>query len=126
MHGYGCGDKGLCGYLWARSTIFNLAGVEALLVGVFHAGKDSCATESHRVDGTLIVEQHSVCDDLESTIVFTFGAKRFQFFHDLLCYRPTDLQNLLRFFILACQFAELPNQRSHAGLDLSLSDHYLD
>ena len=52
-------------YLWTCSPILDLAGVQALLVGVFHAGKDSRAAESHWVDGTLIVEQHPVCDDLE-------------------------------------------------------------
>lgn len=52
-------------YLWTCSTILDLAGVEALLVGVFHAGKDSSAAEAHRVNGTLVMEQHSVCDDLE-------------------------------------------------------------
>lgn len=52
--------------LWTCSPILDLAGVEALLVGVFHTGKDSCAAETHWVDGTLIVEQHPVCDDLGS------------------------------------------------------------
>lgn len=56
----------VCVYLWTCSPIFDLAGVEALLVRVFHAGKDSCAAEAHWVDGILIMEQHSVCDDLES------------------------------------------------------------
>lgn len=54
-------------YLWTCSPILDLAGVEALLVRIFHAGKDSSAAESHWVDGTLIVEQHPVCDDLESS-----------------------------------------------------------
>lgn len=63
----------LCVYLWPCSSILDLAGVEALLVGVFHAGKDAGATEAHRVDGTLIMEQHSVCDDLEGSQMFTLG-----------------------------------------------------
>lgn len=62
----------LCVYLWACSPILDLAGVEALLVGAFHAGKDSCAAEAHWVDGTLVMEQHSVCDDLESSQIFGF------------------------------------------------------
>lgn len=60
-------------YLWACSPILDLAGIEALLVWVFHAGKDSCAAEAHWVDGALIMEQHPVCDDLESGQKFAFG-----------------------------------------------------
>lgn len=52
--------------LWACSPVLDLAGVEALLLGVFHAGKDARAAEAHWVDGTLVMKQHSVCDDLES------------------------------------------------------------
>lgn len=63
-----------CVHLWTCSPILDLAGVEALLVGVFHAGKDSCAAESHWVDGTLIVEQHPVCDDLEIGQTVAFGS----------------------------------------------------
>lgn len=62
----------VCVYLWTRSPIFDLAGVEALLVGVFHAGKDSRAAEAHWVDGTLVMEQHSVCDDLEKSPKLAF------------------------------------------------------
>lgn len=51
-------------YLRTCNPILDLAGVEALLVGVFHAGKHSSAAETHWVDGALIVEQHPVCDDL--------------------------------------------------------------
>ena len=50
-----------------------MAGVEALLVGVFHASKDTSAAEAHWVDGTLIMEQHSVCDDLERSQKFAFS-----------------------------------------------------
>ncbi len=59
-------------YLWTCSSILDLAGVQALLVGVFHAGKDSRAAEAHRVDGTLIMEQHPVCDDLRSSVLYFF------------------------------------------------------
>lgn len=51
-------------YLWTRPPIFDLAGVQALLLRVFHAGKDPRAAKTHWVDGTLIMEQHPVCDDL--------------------------------------------------------------
>lgn len=50
-----------------------MAGVEALLVWVFHASKDTSAAEAHWVDGTLIMEQHSVCDDLERSQKFAFS-----------------------------------------------------
>lgn len=51
-------------YLRTCNPVLDLAGVEALLVGVLHAGKHSRATETHWVDGALIVEQHPVRDDL--------------------------------------------------------------
>lgn len=63
----------VCVYLWTCSHILDLAGVEALLVRVFHAGKDSGAAEAHRVDGTLIMEQHPVCDYLESRQKLALG-----------------------------------------------------
>lgn len=53
-------------YLRPGSHILDLAGIQALLVGALHAGKDPSAAEARRVDGTLVVEQHSVRDDLES------------------------------------------------------------
>lgn len=52
-------------HLRPRSTILDLAGVETLLVVVLHAGEHPCATEAHRIDGALLVERHSVCDDLK-------------------------------------------------------------
>lgn len=51
-------------YLRTCSTILDLAGVETLLVEVLHAGEHARATEAHWIDGTLLVERHSVCDDL--------------------------------------------------------------
>lgn len=51
-------------YLRTCTPVLDLAGVEALLVGDFHAGKHSSAAETHWVDGALIVEQHPVRDDL--------------------------------------------------------------
>lgn len=60
-------------YLWTCSSILDLAGVEALLVRIFHAGKDPCAAEAHWVDDTLVMEQHSVCDDLKSSQKFAFS-----------------------------------------------------
>lgn len=52
-------------YLRTCSTILDLAGVETLLIKVLHAGEHPCATEAHWIDGTLLVEGHSVCDDLK-------------------------------------------------------------
>lgn len=52
-------------YLWATTPVLNLAGVEALLIRALHAGEEACATETHWVDGTLVMEQHPVCDNLE-------------------------------------------------------------
>lgn len=57
----------VCVYLWTCSSILDLAGVEALLLRIFHACKDSCAAEAHWVDGTFVMEQDSVCDDLTSS-----------------------------------------------------------
>lgn len=51
-------------YLWTCAPVLDLAGVEALLVWVFHTGKHSSAAEAHWVDGTLVMEQHPVRDDL--------------------------------------------------------------
>lgn len=52
-------------HLRTCSTILDLAGVETLLVKVLHAGKHPCATEAHWIDGALLMEGHSVCDDLK-------------------------------------------------------------
>lgn len=52
-------------YLWPRPPVFDLTGVQALLLGVLHAGKDPGAAETYGVDGALVVEQHPVCDDLQ-------------------------------------------------------------
>jgi hypothetical protein len=30
-----------------------------------HAGEEACLAEAHWVDGTLVMEQHPVCDNLE-------------------------------------------------------------
>lgn len=60
------GKTGLYVYLRTCSSILDLAGVEALQIGVFHAGEDACAAEAHWVDGTLVMKQHSVSDNLES------------------------------------------------------------
>lgn len=54
-------------HLWPRSPILDLAGVETLLLRVLHAGEDPRAAEAHRVDGALVMEQHSVRDDLGSS-----------------------------------------------------------
>lgn len=54
-----------CVYLRTCSTILDLACVETLLIKVLHAGKHPCATEAHWVDGALLMERHSVCDDLQ-------------------------------------------------------------
>lgn len=63
----------VCMNLWPCSPIFYLAGVEALLIRVFHAGKDSCTAEACWVDGTFIMERHPVCDDLKTTHKFSSG-----------------------------------------------------
>lgn len=55
----------LCVYLRTCSTILDLAGVETLLIWVLHAGKYPCATEANWIDGALIMEWHSICDDLK-------------------------------------------------------------
>lgn len=60
-------------YLWTGSPIFDLTGVEALLIRVFHAGKDSSAAEARWVDGTFVMKQHSVCYDLGSSQKFASG-----------------------------------------------------
>lgn len=52
-------------YLRTCSTILDLAGVETLLIRVLHAGKDPCGTEAHWIDGALIMERHSIRDDLK-------------------------------------------------------------
>lgn len=51
-------------YLRTCTPVLDLAGVEALLVRVFHAGKHSGAAETHWVDGALVMEKHPVRDDL--------------------------------------------------------------
>lgn len=58
-------------YLRACATILDLAGVETLLIRVLHAGKHPRATEAHCIDGALIVERHSVRDDLKEVHNFT-------------------------------------------------------
>ena len=54
----------LCAYLWAAASIFDLAGVEALLLRALRAGEHACAAEPHRVDGAVIMETWTVRDDL--------------------------------------------------------------
>ena len=81
----------VCVYLWTCSPILDLAGVEALLVGVFHAGKDSRAAEAHWVDGALIMEQHPVCDDLESSQGFAFVETLLERIFIITFYCVTDL-----------------------------------
>lgn len=55
----------LCVHLRTCSTILDLAGVETLLIRVLHASKHPCATEAHWIDGALIMERHSIRDDLK-------------------------------------------------------------
>lgn len=56
--------KRVCVYLWSLAAVFDLAGVEALLIRVLQACEYSGATEAHRIDRSLIVKQSPVCDDL--------------------------------------------------------------
>ena len=50
--------------LWSCTPIFDLTGEEALLIGVLHTGKHTGTAEAHWVDGTLVVEQHPIRNDL--------------------------------------------------------------
>lgn len=67
MHLRSYSKASVCFHLWTCPSILDLAGVEALLLRVFHAGIDTRAAEAHRVDGTLIVKQRPVCDYLKSS-----------------------------------------------------------
>lgn len=59
--------ENVCIYLWPLVAIFNLTGIEALLLRVLHAGKHSRAAEAYRVNGAFIMEVNSIGDDLRNT-----------------------------------------------------------
>lgn len=56
----------LCIYLRPLIAIFNLTGIETLLLWVLHAGKHSRAAEAYRKDGAFVVEVSSICNYLRT------------------------------------------------------------
>lgn len=63
-----------CAYLWSLFAVFNLTGIEALLLWVLHAGKHPCAAEAYWVNCAFFVKVRSICNDLKThTITARFS-----------------------------------------------------